>query len=267
MTQAFVTSDGVKLSLTELGQGRIMVFQHGLCGDAAQPAQVFPHDIGYRCLTLECRGHGASEAGPTDRFSIAAFTEDLASMIASHFDTAPVVGGISMGAAIALRLAVTRPELVGALVLARPAWVTDSAPGNMSPNALVGELLMDHAPETARALFEESEQAAELAVSAPDNLASLRGFFSRQPISTTAELLSRISADGPGVTEADVKAVKVPTLVIGHGMDFVHPLASAKQLAGMIPNAVFVEITPKATDPSAYGNGFRTALASFLKGV
>ena len=34
-----------------------------------------------------------------------------------------VVGGISMGAAIALRIAVRHPERVSGLVLARPAWL------------------------------------------------------------------------------------------------------------------------------------------------
>ena len=46
-----------------------------------------------------------------------------------------------MGAAIALRLAVKQPELVRALVLARPAWVTEPAPPNMQAYAEVGELL------------------------------------------------------------------------------------------------------------------------------
>jgi pimeloyl-ACP methyl ester carboxylesterase len=52
-----------------------------------------------------------------------------------------VVGGVSLGAAIALRLAVRRPELVCGLILARPAWVTRAAPDNMKPNAKCGARL------------------------------------------------------------------------------------------------------------------------------
>ena len=267
MVADFLTSDGLRLALHESGAGKPMVFQHGLCGDATQPFQVFPDNAGCCCLTLECRGHGQSQAGPFEKFSIAAFANDIAAMIEAQQLDRPVLGGISMGAAIALRLAVTRPDLVGALVLARPAWLHDAAPANMTPNALVGELLRNHAPSEARARFEAMPLIEQLTMEAPDNLASLRGFFSREPLTTSAELLTRISADGPGVSKSDLSALKIPVLVIGHGKDYVHPLSLAKELASLIPGAQFVEITPKATDPLRYRDDFRAALASFLKGL
>jgi pimeloyl-ACP methyl ester carboxylesterase len=267
VTETFTTGDDVTLSLQEIGSGRPLVFQHGLCGDANQPAQVFPHDAGHRCLTVECRGHGASESGPPDRLSIATFADDIAGMITKRGLGPSVIGGISMGAASALRLAATRPDLVTALVLARPAWITDPAPANMAPNALVGELLRYHPAEKARALFEGTSTAAQLAKVAPDNLASLRGFFSRQPIAVTAELLCRISADGPGVSADDLARITVPTLIISTAQDFVHPLDHARTLARLIPNARLVEITPKGADAAAYQADFRLALATFLKGL
>lgn len=256
---------GLRLSVNECGHGKPLVFQHGLCGDAAQPAQVFPEDIGWRCLTLECRGHGRSEAGPADGFSIATFSDDLADFIESREIDRPTVGGISMGAAIAMRLAVTRPDLVGAIVLARPAWLSDANPPNMAPNALVGELLRDLPVNEALDRFEESATAKDLRTSGPGNLASLRGFFARNPVETTAELLCRISADGPGVTEQEIRALSVPTLVIGNDNDRVHPLAFTETLADWIPNARLAHITPKATDADQYCNEFRAALATFLK--
>ena len=39
----------------------------------------------------------------------------------------------------------------------------------------------------------------------------------------TSALLTRISADGPGVTEAQVRAIKAPTLIIATAQDHVHP--------------------------------------------
>lgn len=256
---------GLRLSVHECGRGRPFVFQHGLCGDAAQPAQVFPDDIGWSCLTLECRGHGRSEPGPPHEFSIATFTDDLADLIESRDIDHPVVGGISMGAAIALRLAVTRPDLVGAIVLARPAWLTEANPPNMAPNALVGQLLRDLPANEALDRFEASATADDLRRSGPGNLASLRGFFARHPLPTTAELLCRISADGPGVAEQDIRAISVPVLVIGHEDDRVHPLGFAETLAHWIPQARLARITPKATDADRYCNEFSAALTTFLK--
>lgn len=256
---------GLDLAVYDDGTGPTILFQHGLCGDARQPADVFPDGIGWRRLTLECRGHGLSPAGPVDALSIMTFTEDAVALLDHEAEGPVVVGGISMGAAIALRLAVTRPDRVRALVLARPAWGWASAPDTMQPNALVGDLLRRHPPTEARALFEASDTARRLAAKAPDNLASLRGFFSREPIAVTAELLCRISADGPGVDEGAVRAITVPTLVIGHGRDFVHPLDLARDLAAAIPGARLEEITPKAVDPERYRADFRSALTSFLK--
>ena len=77
-----------------------------------------------------------------------------------------VLGGISMGAAISLRLAVKRPDLVKALVLARPAWLTEPAPENMTPNAEVGRLLRERAPEEAKEAFLAGSTGQRLAIEA-----------------------------------------------------------------------------------------------------
>jgi pimeloyl-ACP methyl ester carboxylesterase len=245
-----------------VGCGPLVVFQHGLCGDAAQPAEVFPGDKGFRHAVLNCRGHGGSPLGPVKDLLIATFADDVARMITA-LPTPPVaVGGISMGAAIALRLAVRRPDLVPALILSRPAWVTESAPANMQPNTLVGQMLVQ-----GLAAFDATEIARDLAEVAPDNLASLRGFFARQPLSDTAALLTRISADGPGVTEAELAALRLPVLVLGTEQDHVHPMAHAVRLAGLIPGAVLIEIPPKGQNRAAHVAAMQSAILGFLKGL
>ena len=148
-------------------------------------------------------------------------------------------GGISMGAAIALRLAVRHPRRVGALLLVRPAWGFDPAPPNLAPVAEAARLLLGGTPGEARAAFAGSESAARLARAAPDNLASLLGYFERPDAAGFAEVISGIAADGPGVSADEAAAVAVPTLVIGNAVDAVHPLALARSLAAAIPGAAF----------------------------
>jgi pimeloyl-ACP methyl ester carboxylesterase len=257
--------DGLRLRLVDTAAGGTPVlFQHGLCGSEEQVAEVLPYGHPRRRLTLECRGHGRSEAGDPSGFSIPGFAKDVAAAAASRGITSAVVGGISMGAAIALRLAVTQPDLVCGLVLARPAWITDPAPDCLVPNAVVGDLLSRHDSATALAMFEATPLRERLAREAPDNLASLRSFFSRAPRAVTAGLLTCISADGPGVTSAQVAALRVPTLIIGHERDAIHPLGHARALADMIPGAHLAEITPKAQDKARYIADFRAALDGFL---
>lgn len=264
----FTRPDGTSLHVDAApGDGLPVVFQHGLCGDAGQTAEVFPNDERFRRLTVEMRGHGGSDAGDTSIYSIATFTTDLTEFIETRLAPPVTVGGISMGAAIALRLAVRRPDLVRALVLARPAWVTDAAPANMAPNAEVGRLMKHLSPGLAKQTFLAGETARRLANEAPDNLASLIGFFTRSPLDVTSALLTSISGDGPGVTRDEIARVAVPTLVIGTARDCVHPLTFAQTITTMIPGAEFVEVTSKATDRTRYVAEMRSVVGRFLASV
>lgn len=263
--QPFAASDGTILNIDTAGEGAPAIFQHGLCGDAAQTDEVFPLETGYRRVTVEARGHGRSGAGNAEQLSISSFSDDIAAYIEQNLELPVVVGGISMGAAIALRLAVKRPDLVKALILARPAWLTASAPDNMAPNAEVGRLLKTLPPDEAKQAFLAGPVGMRLAAEAPDNLASLAGFFSRTPLDVTAELLTKISNDGPDVTDDEVGNLALPTLVIGHDRDSIHPLGHAHALAARIAGARFVQITPKTESRPQYVADFRLAVGNFLK--
>lgn len=265
MNRVFRTGDGTSLNVDMAGEGTPVVFLHGLCGDAGQSAEAFPDDPGFRRITIEARGHGRSQSGALQRFTIETFAGDVAAYIETHLEAPVIIGGISMGAAISLRLAVTRPDLVRALVLARPAWFVASAPDNMAPNAEVGRLLAELSPHEAKAAFLAGPIGQRLAADAPDNLASLTGFFAREPVDVTATLLTAISKDGPGVAEDEIARIAVPTLVIGHESDVIHPIAHARALAAAIPAARFIQITPKAEDKARYVADFRRALHAFLK--
>lgn len=259
----WLTRDGLRLAVHGGGNtGPALVFQHGLCGDARQVAEVMAGLASQRWVCVECPGHGASDMDPAP--SIASFADHVAEL--AETQGGPVVlGGISMGAAIATRLAVTRPDLVRALVLVRPAWTTEEAPANMAPNAEVGALLARLPADQAQAVFADSATARELAVTAPDNLASLKGFFARSPQPATARLLTAISADGPGIAPADLAVLSVPVLVCATSEDAIHPAAHAEALARLIPQARLVHLPPKGRDKPAHLAALAAALRQFLK--
>jgi pimeloyl-ACP methyl ester carboxylesterase len=258
--------DDAALRVFDTGQGGLpVIFQHGLGGDATQAAQNFPDSPSYRRLTVECRAQGGSDAGTTRPFSIWMFADDvLAAADAAGLDRF-VAGGISMGAAIALQLAARYPDRVLGLVLVRPAWAFDAAPQNMRPYVEVAELIRNRPLDEARDAFAASATAARFRTEAPDNLASLLGFFARDNAAVFAEVMQAIAHDGPGVTRAEAAALAIPTVVIGSCIDLVHPLATARSLAGVIPNAAFAEVTPKATDKERHFAEIRATIGSFLK--
>lgn len=264
MTQTgWLDRNRLRLAIHQGGSsGPALVFQHGLCGDARQVAEAMAGLQPQRWASLECPGHGTSDMAPAP--SIASFADDVAGLI----ETLPgpvVLGGISMGAAIAIRIAVLRPDLVRALVLVRPAWITDATPPNMAPNAEVGALLARLPAHQARETFAASATAQYLAAHAPDNLASLMGFFDRKPQDQTARLLTAISADGPGISRADLAALTLPTLVCATSEDAIHPAAHAEALAGFIPQAQLVHLPPKGRDKPAHLAALTAAMTRFLK--
>jgi pimeloyl-ACP methyl ester carboxylesterase len=265
LSWAIFSRDGLALRYFDVGVGAPVLFQHGLGGDHAQVEQVFPSEPAIRRITLECRGQGGSDFGPESDLSIATFADDLSSLAARLGVTRAIVGGISMGAAISLSLAVRRPDLVAALVLARPAWIAGPAPSNLRPYAIAGELMSRFEPMEARRRFEATDVAAQMAREAPDNLASLIGFFGRSSPRRFGSLLCAIAADGPNVSEEDIGRLAVPTLVIGHRADLAHPFAAAQKLASLIPGAELAAITPKGHSRERYVEDFRGALRRFLE--
>ena len=266
MTQTgWLQRNGLRLAVHGGGsEGPALVFQHGLCGDARQVAEAMAGLDPQRWTCVECPGHGASDMDPEP--SIASFADHV-SALGETLGGPVVLGGISMGAAIATRLAVKCPDLVRALVLVRPAWVTDAAPPNMAPNAEVGALLARLPADQAHQTFTASVTARHLAATAPDNLASLKGFFTRAPQADTARLLTAISADGPGISPAKLQALTLPVLVCATSEDAIHPAAHAEALARLIPQARLVHLPPKGRDKPAHLAALAAAMRQFLKEI
>ena len=267
ITTKYITIDGLKLSVKIAGAGRPFLFLHGLCGDALQPLELFPDHAGWQCHALESRGHGGSDIGDMKELSIRRFTEDATAYLESLGRGPAVIGGVSMGAAIALRLSADRPELAAGLVLGRPAWVDQPAPANLEPHRQIARNLDKYGPETARRMFKESAMAKTIADTAPDNINAYHGFFDRRPTDQTQALLAAIADDGPGVGLGAMSRIDVPALVIGTGRDLAHPLDMAKLLAAQIPKAELVEVTPKSDNRKAYVREFRDAISGFLTEV
>ncbi len=257
----FLTPDGTRLAYDVQGQGPAVLWQHGLGATSAQPAEVFPD--GFTRITLMCRGHEGSDLGDPARLSIAQFTEDALALL-NHLNLQTIaVGGISLGAAIALRLAITHPARVNVLILARPAWVSEPAPETMQAYVQVAHLLSRHG-ETGSTLFQSGQIYRDLSLASPDNAASLVTFFTRPRPDTTTALLSRIPLDGPGVTPDQIKALTLPTLILTTPHDHVHPAAFGIRLAALIPGATLTDLPSKTHDKPAHIAQFKAELAAFL---
>jgi pimeloyl-ACP methyl ester carboxylesterase len=106
------------------GEGEPLALVHGLGGAASNWLALAPLlQPGRRLLVPELPGHGGSEPLP-GRPGLDAYADSLGSLL-EHEAAAPAnVVGHSFGGAVALSLAIRRPELVRALILAAAAGIS-----------------------------------------------------------------------------------------------------------------------------------------------
>jgi pimeloyl-ACP methyl ester carboxylesterase len=109
------------------GEGEPLALVHGLGGAASNWLALAPLlRPGRRLLVPELPGHGGSEPLPAAP-SLDDYAERLGRLV-KHEDCAPVpLVGHSLGGAVALRMAIRRPELVRALVLAGAAGISSTS--------------------------------------------------------------------------------------------------------------------------------------------
>lgn len=112
--------NGVQLYWELSGGGEPVVLVHGSWGDHLNWAQVVPGlAASFQVATYDRRGHSRSER-PPGQGSIHEDVADLAALIEHLFGKPAHVIGNSFGAAIALNLAVGRPEMLRSLVVHEP---------------------------------------------------------------------------------------------------------------------------------------------------
>jgi pimeloyl-ACP methyl ester carboxylesterase len=259
---ATMTHDGIRFSYLDRGSGTPFVFQHGLGGDMSQAAAL--PALRRRLICLECRGHGATHPlGPLERLSFASFATDLLALLDHLALKTVLIGGVSMGAGVALRLAAEHPERVKGLVLVRPSWFDAPWPEHLRVFHIVAELLTDADTPRAKALLRRTPEFHAVAARSPAGAASLLTQFDRPLARERAPVLQRLPADFPLSGGLSWTAITAPTLVLGTRADPQHPLATANAIASALPRCDLREVTPKGTDAAQHAREVATAIAEF----
>jgi len=262
---AHFSHDGLTFHYRDMGTGTPFVFQHGLGGDVNQPYDLFRPPAGFRLLAFDCRAHGETQPlGPPEKIHIASFADDLGKFLDHLEIKAAVVGGISMGAAVAMNFALRFPDRVLGLVQSRPAWLAGPNRENHRVFSYISRLLQQHGCQRGQPIFRESEIYRTILDRAPETATSLAGQFDNPHAVERAIRLELIPLDAPYQQLDELKAVDVPTLVLANRQDPVHPFEFGAELAGAVPNAEFHEITSKSVSAEQHGQDVQRYLADFL---
>jgi pimeloyl-ACP methyl ester carboxylesterase len=231
--------EGARLEYTEYGAGgRLVVLLHGqlMPRRMHEPLARTIASHGYRVITLDLLGHGASDR-PTDprRYSMSAFAGQVLGLL-DHLEVDnAVVGGTSLGANVTLELADLAPARLRGMVLEMPvldnaveAGIVAFAPliflGRVTPFLVTGVRKAADAVPRGIVPFWVGVWLDTIAQQPAAMAAAVHGiFFGRVAPSSRAR-----------------QQIELPAVVIGHPNDPIHPAADAAMLAEELPNAHFV---------------------------
>ncbi len=216
-------------------------------------------------LAFDCRVYGQTvPLGDYRKISIAAFADDLAALLDHLSIPSAVVGGISMGAAVALDFSLRFRNRVMGLVLSRPAWLDEPFPADRNAFLKIAKLLRQHGAIRGADLFKETKEYQKCLRESPDAAESLLGQFSHPRAEETVVKLERIPLHIPAHKREDWTSITVPTLVLANRQDPIHPYEFGETLARLIPGAEFRELTPKSVSVEAHAADVQRHIEAFL---
>jgi pimeloyl-ACP methyl ester carboxylesterase len=259
------THDGIHFHYQETGSGLPFFFQHGLGADVTQPFSLFNPPPGVRLIAFDARAHGQTRPlGEPAKLCFKTFGEDWLALLNHLAIHRAIVGGISMGAALALHFTLRWPERVTGLVLSRPAWLEAPCPWNVKMFTLVSGLIRKHGARQGLVEFHRTPEYRETLEKWPDVANSLSLQFQNPRADETALKLERIIKDTPHPERRAWASVRVPTLVLGNRLDPVHPFDYADELARAIPGAELREITSKSVSVERHNADVQRCLDEYL---
>jgi pimeloyl-ACP methyl ester carboxylesterase len=262
---SWFTRDDLHFHFRNDGHGLPFVFQHGLGGDLNQPFGLYRLPDGVRLISFDVRGHGETRPlGDTEKLTIATLADDLIGLMNHLGIEQTVVGGISLGAAVAVNVAIRYPERTLGLVLVRPAWIDRPLPENVALYTTVARLIRESGSQSGLDRFRSLPEFLAMERESPDCARSLVGQFEHPRALECVARLERLAADTPCPDRASYGKLKIPTLVLGNRQDPIHPWPLANSLSDLIPGALLREVAPKSVSLDRHAADVQQAIDDFL---
>lgn len=239
------TVNGMSLEYELMGSGPELVWLHGLGGNLElERKSATALAERFRVLWYSSRGHGRS-AAPSSRagWSYGELARDLDAMIdLAGFDRPILVGG-SHGANTIMRHAVEHPGRASELLLIAPGGNALARPSRrrFAPIWLMLQLARTKGPDGL------TQFVTGLRPDDPKMTQEVLEAARTHDHKRLARALRRIP-DQNAVDEAALAQITVPTVIAAWDNDpVIHPIALARHLADLIPNAQFEEISQLAS--------------------
>jgi len=258
-----MTSSMESLAIKLRGQGRDLVFLHGLGGSSESwNPQLEALGNGFRCLAVDLPGYGGSP--PTDPMTFAAWADALAATFDGFAVRDPVVIGHSLGGMLAQEFVARYPAKVGKLVLSCTSPAFGKADGDFQKQFIAQRLRALVAGGTMKDVAEESVPAL-FGPSAPrEAIVAATATMAVVPEPTyRAALDCLVSFD----RRASLAAINVPVLLLSAEHDKAAPPVVMTRMAEKIPHARHVSFDGLGHLPNIEAPArFNREIAAFAAG-
>jgi pimeloyl-ACP methyl ester carboxylesterase len=226
---------GYKLHYLEAGRGDPVILLHGSGGEGARWMPTIKGLSGsFRVIALDQVGFGQSDK-PLTIYHTGVFAGFLSQLMKTIGVPKATLMGQSMGAGVALYLTVHHPEMVERLIMVDgggfrgPSDPPPSAP-NWHDRQIANAGTLEESREYMEKLFYDHSFVTDALVE--------HNLMLRLTSAFTAESMQTASQRGlGGVTEAEVRAVQTPTLLIWGMNDPLSSVANAEKLNNAIKNS------------------------------
>jgi 3-oxoadipate enol-lactonase len=259
---SWAEADGVRVYYEVHGSGPAVAFVHGSGGHhAAWWQQVAALRDDYSVITLDLRGFGCTRW--THEHDARSFPGDAVAVLDAMAEAGgpdrSVLIGQSIGAAAALRAALSRPERVAGVVLAHSL-------GGIRHEELTALVTADRAKAEKLPVLDRL-----LTPAFRERRSDLAFLFRQMGTFNTATMadLRNLNTDGP--TVAEVGAAPFPVMLLAGEKDAVLSPATVRRAGELLPRAR-VEIVPGAPHsmywetPDLFNDAVRTFLAEVYAG-
>jgi 3-oxoadipate enol-lactonase len=260
-----IERDGVRLGVSDVGQGAPVVLLHGLT--ATRRYVVMGSSLllrsGHRVISYDARGHGRSSPAPhPDAYGYDQLGLDLEAVLDGAGLQSAVLAGASMGAHTALWLALHRPERVGGLVVITPAYDGraasearlarwDSLAAGLRNGGVAGFLAAHGEPQVPPQWRETVLKVIEQRLSQHEHPGAL------------ADALQSVPRSRPFDSISQLRAIHVPAAVVASDdeADPEHPLAVGEAYAAALPAARLVRDEPGKSPVAWQGSQLSRVIA------
>jgi 2-hydroxy-6-oxonona-2,4-dienedioate hydrolase len=226
---------GYKLHYLEAGRGEPIILLHGSGGEGARWMPTIQGlAANFRVIAIDQIGFGQSDK-PLTIYHTGVFAGFLSQFMKTIGVSKAAIIGQSMGAGVALYLAVHHPEMVERLVLVdgggyRSATETPTAAPNWHNRQIANAGTLEESREYLEKLYYDHSFVTDKLVE-QNLILRLRSAY-------TAESMQMANDRGlGGVTEDEVRGIKSPTLLIWGMNDPLSSVANADKLNGAIKNS------------------------------